>query len=123
MYEIIQTAHGDFEAFVRSKAIDVISDKGHIETLDRCNAIAVLQKRRRFAQNVVRLSEKTRNLITGASVLELATGLVRKDPKKIVKGIVGIGVSGVLYTKAEPYFQKKADVAGISQEAIEVARR
>lgn len=125
MSEILSTTHGAFEAFIRNQGIDVVSDKGYIETLDNCTAITVLQQRRRFAQSVVNLSQKARCLITGASALELASGLVKKDPQRIVKGLVGVGVSAVLYTRAEPYFQKRADIAGISQEAIEVevARR
>lgn len=122
IHEVISTTHGDFEAFVRNEGIDVTSDNGHAETLDKCNAIEVLRQRRRFAQKAVTLSERVRCLITGASILRVASGLIKKDPQKIVNGVIGIGASYVLY-KAEPYFQKRADIAGITQEAIEIARR
>lgn len=122
MHEILDTTLGAFEVNVRNEGIDVTGSNGYAETFDKCNAIEVLRQRRRFAQNVVTLSERVRCLITGALISELATGLVKKDPQKIVKGLVGFGVSGILY-KAEPYFQKRADIAGISQEAIEIARR
>ncbi len=122
MNEILHTTHGSFEAFVRKEGIDVVSSNGHAETFDKYNAVAILKQRRRFAQKVVSFSQRARCLLLGASFLEVASGLVNKDPQKIVKGLAGIGVSRVLYANAEPYFQAKADLAGIQQEVIEISR-
>ncbi|MEK7551784.1 MAG: hypothetical protein AAB532_04270 [Patescibacteria group bacterium] len=123
--ETLKTTHGNFEAFIRGggRFIDVVSDNGHAETLDGCTAMDALERRRRFAQGLVSLSQtRVRRLTTIASVLGVASGLATRNPQRIAQGIAGLGVSGILY-KAKPYFQERADIAGISQEAIEIARR
>lgn len=115
----INTTYGEVEASLRTNHIDIFCTNGDAETLDRADAVEVLKARRKFAANARQTSERLSISVLALSTLRLGVGVLKKDGDMVKQGMVGIGASALLF-RSIPFFQRREDMAGIKQEAVEI---